>query len=64
MLKKRELTLKAGEEAVHFNLNKSLKQYDYENTDCKIIETIVPISLELIFGCNFQNSVNENEMNF
>ena len=28
------------------------------------METIVPISPKLIFGCNFQNSINENEMNF
>ena len=64
VVKKGELTLKVGEEVVHVNLNKSLKQYNYENTDCKTVETIVPISLELIFGCNFQNSINENEMNF
>ena len=53
-----------GEEVVHFNLNKSLKQSECESTDCKTVETIVPISPELIFGCNFQNSINENEMNF
>ena len=64
VVKKMDLTLRVGEEAVHFNLNKSLKQSDCENVDCKTIETIVPISLELIFGCNFQNSINENEMNF
>ena len=63
-VKKRELTLRVGEEAVHFNLNKSLKQFECESTDCKTIETIVPISPKLIFGCNFQNSINENEMNF
>ena len=63
-VKKGELTLRVGDEAVHFNLNKSLKQTECESTDCKTIETIIPISLELIFGCNFQNSINENEMNF
>ena len=63
-VKKGELNLKVGNEAMHFNLNKSLKQYDYEGTDCKTLETIVPISPELMFGCNFQNSINENEMNF
>ena len=62
--KKGELTLRVREEAIHFNLNKILKQSDCENTDCKTIERIVPISLELIFGCNFKNSINENEMNF
>ena len=63
-VKKRELTLRVGDEAVHFNLNKSLKQSESESKDCKTIETIVPISPELIFGCNFHNSINENEMNF
>ena len=29
-VKKGELTLRVGEEAVHFNLNKSLKQSNYE----------------------------------
>ena len=63
-VKKGELTLRVGDEAVHFNLKKSLKQSECESTDCKIVETIVPISPELIFDGNFQNSINENEMNF
>ena len=63
-VKKGELTLRVGEEAVHFNLNKILKQSKCESTHCKTIEKIVPISPELIFGCNFQNSINKNEMNF
>ena len=63
-VKKRELTLRVGEEAVHFNLNKSLKQSECESTDFKTVETIIPISLELMFGCKFHNSINENEMNF
>ena len=58
-----ELTLVIREEAVHFKLNTSLKQSEFESLDCKTIKTIVPISPDLIFGCNFQNSINENEMN-
>ena len=54
-VKKGELTLRVGEEEVHFNLNKSLKQSEFESTNCKTIETLVTISLELIFGCNFHN---------
>ena len=54
-VKKGELTLKVGEEAIHFNLNKSLKQSECESTNCKTIETIVPINPELIFSCNFHN---------
>ena len=52
-VKKGELTLRVGEEAVHFKLNTSLKQSECEIPDCKTIETIVPMSPELIFGCNF-----------
>ena len=63
-VKKGELTRRVGEEIVHFKLNTSLKQSKFESPDCKTVETISPISPELIFGCNFQNSVNENEMNF
>ena len=63
-VKKGELTLKVGKEALLFNLNTSLKQYEFESTNCKTAETIFPTSLELIFGCNFHNSINENQMNF
>ena len=63
-MKNGELTLRVREEAVHFKLNTSLKQYEFESPDCKIVENIVPINSELIFGCNFHNSINENEMNF
>ena len=45
---------------MHFNLNHSLKQY----ADCEIVETKILISSELINDCNFQSSINENEMNF
>ena len=34
-VKKGELTLRVGEEVVDFNLNKNIKQYDYENTNCR-----------------------------
>ena len=63
-VKKGELTLRVGDEAVHFNLNHILKQQEFDNVDCKILETKVPISSELINDCMIQNSMNENEMNF
>ena len=63
-VKKGELTLKVGDEAVHFNLNHSLKQLELSNADCKIVETKIPISSKLINDCIFQSSMNENEMNF
>ena len=50
-VKKGELTLRVGERAVHFNLNKSLKQSNCESTNCKTVETMVPISSKMMFGC-------------
>ena len=29
---------------MHFNLNHGLKQLEFDNVDCKIVETKVPIS--------------------
>ena len=63
-IKKGELTLRVGDEAVHFNLNQSLKQLRFDKADCKIVETMVPISSELKYDCKIQSSMNENEMNF
>ena len=40
-VQKGELTLRVGDEAVHFNLNKSLKQPDVDAEICMAIETVV-----------------------
>ena len=61
-VKKDELTLRVGNEAVHFNLDKSLTQSDVEN--CNAVDNSSPISFDLISECNLQHSINENEMNF
>ena len=50
-VKKGELTLRVGDEAVHFNMIQSLKQFDCDNTESKIVEQFVPISPELINDC-------------
>ena len=63
-MKKGDMDLRVGNEAMHFNLNHSLKQLELINADCEIEETKIPISSELINDCNFQSSMNENEMNF
>ena len=63
-VKKGELTLRVGNEAVHFNLNHSLKQPELSNADCEILETKILISSVLNNYYIFQNSMNENEMNF
>ena len=63
-VKKGVPTLRVGDEAVHFNLNQSLKQSDCDNDESKIVEQFVPINHKLINDCKNQNSMNENEMNF
>ena len=52
-MKKEELTLRVGDEAVHFNLNHNLKQLELIHADCQIVETKIAISSELINDCNF-----------
>ena len=63
-VQKGELTLRVGDEAVHFNMNLSLKQPEFDNANCNNIEIMVPISSELKYDCKIQSSMNENEKNF
>ena len=63
-VKKGELILRVGDEEVHFNLNQSLKQPDFEKAKCKNVEKVVPNSFEPIDDCKNQDSMNENMMTF
>ena len=63
-VQKGELTLRVGDEAVHFNLNKSLAQSDVDKENCMVVDNSSPISFELNLDCNIQHYINENEMNF
>ena len=63
-VQKGELTLRVGDEAVHFNLNKSLKQHDVDAEICMAVENNSTISVELNSDCNIYHSINEIEMNF
>ena len=63
-MQKGELTLRVGDEAVHFNLNKSLEQPDVDAEICMAVENSSPISVELNSDCNLHHSINEIEMNF
>ena len=63
-VQKGELTLRVGNEAVQFNLNRSLTQSDVDEENCMVVDNISPISFELNSYCNIQHSINENEMNF
>ena len=41
-----------------------MKWPEFDNVDCKTVETIVPISSELKYDYKIMSSMNENEMNF
>ena len=63
-VKKGELTLRVGNEAVHFNLDKILTHSDVDTENYNVVDNSSPISFYLISDCNLQHSINENEMNF
>ena len=63
-VQKGELTLRVGEEAVHFNLNKGLEQPDVDARSWMAVENSSHISVELNSDCNSQHSINEIEINF
>ena len=58
-VQKDELTLRVGDEAVHFNLNKSLEQPDVDVEICMVVENSSPIHVELDYDCNLHHSINE-----
>ena len=43
-VKKGELTLRVGIEEVHFNLNQSLKQPDFEKAQCMRIDNVIHVN--------------------
>ena len=63
-VQKGEMTLRMGDEAIQFNLHKSLTQRDVDEKTCKVVDRIYPFRFELNFDCNLQHSINENELNF
>ena len=63
-VQKGELTLRVGNEAVHFNLQKSLTQPNVDEEICIAIENSSPVNIELNLDCKLQHSINEIEMNF
>ena len=63
-VQKGELTLRMGDEAVQFNLHKSLTRPDVDAETCMAVNSIYPFSFELNTDCKLQYSINENELNF
>ena len=63
-VQKGEPTLRVGNEAVHFNLNRSLEHPDVDAESCMAIENNSLLSVELNSDYILQHSINEIEMNF
>ena len=63
-VQKGELTLRVGNEAVNFNLNRSWEHPDVDVESCMAVENNSLLSVELNSNCILQHSINEIEMNF
>ena len=63
-VQKGELTLRVGNEAVHFKINRSLEHSDVEEDSCMVVRNNNLLNDEVNSDCIIQNSINEIEMNF
>ena len=63
-VQKGELTLRVGNEAVHFNINRSLEHPDVDADSCMAVGKNSLLDVELNYDCILQHSINEIEMNF
>ena len=63
-IQKGELTLRVGEELVHFNINKSLEHPNVESDSCMAVRNTSFLNDELNSDCIIQHSINEIAMNF
>ena len=63
-VQKGELTLRVGNEAVHFNINRSLEHPDIDAESCIAIENNSLLNVELNSDCILQHSIKEIEINF
>ena len=63
-VQKGELTLRVGNEAMHFNLNRGLEHPNVDEESCMAIENNSLLSVELNSDCTLQHSINEIEMSF
>ena len=63
-VQKGELTLRVGNEAVHFNINRSLEHLDVDADSCMAVGNNSLLNVELNSDCILQHFINEIEMNF
>ena len=63
-VQKGELTLRVGDEAVQFNINRSLEHPNVGSDSCTAVRNTSLLNDELNSDCIIQHSINEIEMNF
>ena len=63
-VQKGELTLRVGDEAVQFNINRNLEHPNVGSDSCMAIRNTSLLNDELNSDCIIQHSINEIEMNF
>ena len=63
-VQKGELTLRVGDEAVQFNINRSLEHPNVKSDSCMAVRNTSLLNDELNSDCIIQHSINEIEMNF
>ena len=63
-VQKGELTLRVRDEAVQFNINRSLEHPNVEADSCMVVRNKSLLNDELNSDCIIQHSINEIEMNF
>ena len=63
-VQKGELTLRVGDEVVHFNINRILEHPTVETDSCMAVRNNSLLNDELNSDCIIQHSINEIEMNF
>ena len=63
-VQKGELTLRVGDEAVQFNINRSLEHPNVDSDSCMAVRNTILLNDELNSDCIIQHSINEIEMNF
>ena len=63
-IQKGELTLRVRDEAVQFNINRSMEHPNVEADSCMAVRNNSLLNDELNSDCIIQHSINEIEMNF
>ena len=61
---KGELTLRVGNESVHFNINRSLEHQGVDADSYMVVGNNSLLDVEMNSDCILQHSMNEIEMNF